>query len=172
MYALERTGIGVVKFAASLGLLPLACGGGEAAPLRGDVPALSAGCEGALERPLRAREAAGFSGAVAIALPTPPEQFKLPPEVLAPLAGTYTLDAGGDLSVAAEDGGIAITAVGGAAVRVLFPISDAIDPATVLEHELAADGFFADDTGDRPGRLGAVGGGRGGAGAAGGGTMT
>lgn len=96
--------------------------------------------------------AEGLLGAIAPALvagealPTPPEQVRLPPEVLAPLVGTYTLDAGGDLSVAAEDGGLAITAVGGAALRVLFPISDAIDPGTVLEHELAADGFFAGDT--------------------------
>jgi hypothetical protein len=78
--------------------------------------------------------------------PTPLETVPLPADAIEPLVGTYTLESGGDLNIAAEDSGIAVTAVGGPAMRVLFPLFDEVEPESIEEHERAAAAFFAGAT--------------------------
>jgi hypothetical protein len=79
-------------------------------------------------------------------IPGPRELVDLPADVIAPLVGRYTLTPDGVLDVAADGGGVSITAEGANAIRVLLPIPEAVGTEAASEHETGVAAFLAGET--------------------------
>lgn len=79
-------------------------------------------------------------------LPVPDEAAPVDPEEAAAAEGTYELDGGDRLEVAAHDDGLAVTALGPDATRALFPPADEADAERRAHHEDQLRALLAGET--------------------------
>jgi CubicO group peptidase (beta-lactamase class C family) len=68
------------------------------------------------------------------------------PDEAAAVAGSYVLDTGGGLEVAADGDQLAISATGADAVTALFPLPDGYTAADAADHEVAVQELLAGET--------------------------
>jgi CubicO group peptidase (beta-lactamase class C family) len=79
-------------------------------------------------------------------LPRPPTAGSVDPAEVAALAGSYELDDGSSIAVAADEDGLSLTADGAAAIAALFPPADADEAAERADHEDLVRALLAGET--------------------------
>jgi CubicO group peptidase (beta-lactamase class C family) len=79
-------------------------------------------------------------------LPVPDEAEAADPEEVAAAEGTYELDGGDRVEVAADDDGLAVRALGPEATRALFPPADEADAEARTAHEEQVRALLAGET--------------------------